>query len=79
MRVYAFSGRASHWGFTADETGANLPSEFGPWKFFKIINMCPEEESRIGVSTDEALADIERQGYHINRAQILTTEQISNP
>ena len=34
MHAYVFIGRG-HWGFTHDETAADLPADWGPWSFFR--------------------------------------------
>lgn len=34
MHAYVFIGRR-WWGFTHDESAANLPADHGPWSFFR--------------------------------------------
>lgn len=39
MQVWCFVGSIGWWAISADETGANLPWELGPWKFHKIATL----------------------------------------
>ncbi len=70
MEVFVFSGVGA-FGFTRDRNGANLPAEFGPWKFRNSVVMNAGEGQRIGVNTEECLADIARQGFHVTNAKIV--------
>lgn len=45
MQVYSFRGPGRIFGFTADATGANLPSRYAPWNPFKTIEMKRERRS----------------------------------
>ena len=72
MKVYVFRGKGGVHGFTKDKGGGNLPAAHGAWMFFKEIGMKRGEEPRIAVNTDDALTDIERQGYHLVRITAVT-------
>ncbi len=74
MQVYTFRGPGRIFGFTADATGANLPSRYAPWNPFKTIEMNMGEEIP-GVNADECLDDIERFGYHLTDAHVRITER----
>jgi hypothetical protein len=73
MKVYVFNGPKRVHGFTEDATGANLPAQHGPWTAFTELDMNRGEPPRIVVNTDEALDDIEKQGYHLVQSQIVST------
>lgn len=74
VKVYVFRGRGGAFGFTQDASGSNLPSEPGPWKPFNELDMERGERPRIVVNTDEALDDIEKQGYHLQGVTIVLSE-----
>ncbi len=76
MKVYVFSGPKRVFGFTEDVDGANLPTQQGLWKSFGELDMNRGETPRIAVNTDEALDDIERQGYHLVQTKIVTSETV---
>ncbi len=78
MKVYIFSGPNNVFGYTSDDTGANLPSASGPWALFKTIEMTDGETGRIGVNSADALADINRQGYHLTRTVVQATRSTGN-
>ena len=52
MIYWVFFGQTGMRALTNDETGGNLPSEFGPWNKFKIIP-----------PPDEASADLASKGF----------------
>ncbi|WP_137044683.1 hypothetical protein [Pseudolabrys sp. FHR47] len=72
MKVYVFNSTISSkvYGFTGDASGANLPTEQGPWKPFKSLEMNPGETARVGVNTDAVLMGIHDKGYYLTAAEI---------
>jgi|tagenome__1003787_1003787.scaffolds.fasta_scaffold20104194_2 hypothetical protein len=72
MLVYVFNSTQNPklYGFTADATGANLPSENGPWILFKSLKMNAGEKGRIGVDTDAVLMGISDRGYYLSAAEL---------
>lgn len=52
MIYWVFFGQTGMRAFTNDETGSNLPSEFGPWNKFKIVS-----------PPDEASSDLASKGF----------------
>jgi hypothetical protein len=74
MQVYSFRGPGRVFGFTADPTGANLPSQYAPWNQFKTIEM-NKGEANPAVNTGECLDDIERFGYHLTDAHVRITQR----
>jgi hypothetical protein len=75
MLVYAFRGPGRVFGFTADETGANLPAQFAPWTAFKSVELTKGTAAR-GVDADECLNDLEARGFHITDAHVRITDSI---
>ena len=75
MRIHAFKADGRVFGFTASETGENLPSGFGPWTAFKTLTMV-RGESLPGVDVDECLDDIEAHGLHVTDAHKRITGQV---
>lgn len=76
MKVYVFSAPKRVFGFTENVGGVNLPTQLGPWKAFTELDMNRGETPRIGVSTDEALDDLEKKGYHLVETKIVVTEKV---
>jgi len=74
MRVYTFRGIGRVFGFTRHATGANLPSEYGPWATFKTLDLNRGGEETAGVNTNECLDDIEKHGFYLTRAHVRITE-----
>lgn len=62
MKLYKFTsgGRVA---VTKDKTGSNLPS--GKWKFESEMEINAGDGPRIGASSAQILAGIERDGYFI--------------
>lgn len=75
MRIYVFAAaKGASFGFSPDETGSNLPAEYGPWAPFKSIDVNRREERgtagiadvhRMGVDVAEMLESLENRGYHL--------------
>jgi hypothetical protein len=67
MRVHIFRGPADHlYGFTADETGTNLPADVGPWTYWKTIEINRGGQTLFSsFDVDEILDGLERDGHHI--------------
>ena len=74
MQVHAFRGTGRVFGFTEHATGANLPSQFGPWSAFKTLDLHREGEPTPGVDTKACLDDIEKYGFHVTDAHVRITE-----
>ncbi|MFC0305180.1 hypothetical protein ACFSTI_20740 [Rhizorhabdus histidinilytica] len=77
MQIYIFAGKGGIYGFTPDETGANLPKDYGVWTHHSTIGMQRGESSRIVVNTDECLNNIATQGYHLQSAKIETNTSLN--
>jgi len=74
MQVHAFRGTGRVFGFTEDAAGANLPSQFGPWGPFKVINLDRDGEPTPGVDARACLDDIDQHGFHLTEAHVRITE-----
>jgi hypothetical protein len=74
MQVHLFRGPGRVFGFTGDQSGANLPAQFAPWAPFKTVEMT-EGEAMPGVVVDECLADLAAFGVHVTDAHVRITEQ----
>lgn len=70
VHIFTCSTRQTCEGLTPDRTGSNLPAtscQGGNRKFFKTIEVNPEDPGRIGALPGvEILAAIGRDGYAIN-------------
>jgi hypothetical protein len=75
MQVHLFRGPGRIFGCTENATGANLPSQFGPWNSFKSIILNRDGEPTPGVDTRECLDDIEKYGFHLTDAHVRITEK----
>jgi hypothetical protein len=76
MVVHIFRGPGRVFGFTADASGDNLPSQFAPWTAFKVIELNRGAEPTPGVNTAECLDDIEKYGFHVTDAHVRITGTI---
>lgn len=63
-------------GFTKDANGAKLPSQYGPWTAFKVLDLNRDGEPTPGVNTSECLDDIQKYGFHVTDAHIRITERL---
>ena len=70
VHMFTCSTRQTRAGLTPDRSGGNLPAtscQGGIWKFFKTIEVNPEDPGRIGaLPAVEILATIARDSYAIN-------------
>ena len=70
VHIFTCSTRQTRAGLTPDRSGGNLPAtscQGGIWKFFKTIEVNPEDPGRIGaLPAVEILATIARDSYAIN-------------
>jgi hypothetical protein len=73
MRVHIFRGTGRTFGFTANGSGENLPSQHGPWAAFKILEMV-RGGVQPGVNVDECLDDIDEFGFHLTDAHVRITQ-----
>jgi hypothetical protein len=76
MQIFLFRGTGRVFGCTKDETGSNLPSQYGPWSPFKTLDMNRGGEPRPGIRTDECLDDIEKYGIHLTEAHVRITDRV---
>jgi hypothetical protein len=74
MQVHIYRGVGRVFGFTQDPTGANLPSQYGPWNAFKTLDLNRDGAPTAGVDTGDCLDDIENYGFHITDAHVRITE-----
>jgi hypothetical protein len=74
MQVHIFRGPGRVFGFTADETGANLPAKYAPWNAFKSVALSREVPTP-GVDANECLDDIEKHGFHLTDAHVRITDR----
>lgn len=69
MQVFVFEGRQIQpgraYGFACDKDGDTLPAQFGPWSSHGEIDLATVDRSTTMVNVGEALANILRQGFHI--------------
>ena len=67
MIVYVFQSSDHTVAVTPVEEGNNLPTNFGKWELVKIIDMQPGDVDWIGLNSEQALLDIQTNGYHLTR------------
>jgi hypothetical protein len=68
MLLYIFKkGKGSRKALTADKEGSNLPQDGRPWPwiFEKKINIESSDGPRIGASSAQIIAGIEKNGYFL--------------
>jgi hypothetical protein len=71
--VHIFRGPGRVFGFTADDTGSNLPPHYAPWSVFKSVELSPDKPTP-GVNAVECLDDIDKHGFHLTDAHARITE-----
>jgi hypothetical protein len=74
MQVHIFRGTGRIFGVTADETGANLPADPGPWAPFKAIEL-HRGEPMPGLDPNACLDDLDQYGFHITDAHLRITDR----
>lgn len=74
MKVHLFRGPDRIFGFSQDQSGANLPQQFAPWTHFKTVEM-QEGEPMPGVNVVECIQDLGTYGVHVTDAHVRITEQ----
>ena len=74
-QVHIFRGIGRVFGCTEDATGANLPSQFGPWNAFKSITLSRDGEPVPGIDAGECLDDLEKYGFHLTEAHVRITDR----
>ena len=76
MQVHIFRGPGRVFGFTTEQSGANLPSKYAPWVPVKTVEL-KKSEHMPGVDVDDCLSDMETYGLHITDAHArITVEAI---
>jgi len=82
MQVFVFQSATDKnvIGFTAQESGNNLPAEFAPWKLLSRGAMqtdatVPNVAGRNVAGADAVLAGIRRDGYHLVRGKVQLTRR----
>jgi hypothetical protein len=54
------------YGLSRDRSGENLPCQDGQtWIYIRDVILAPSDQ-RAAIDSDEAIADIERYGYHLS-------------
>jgi hypothetical protein len=74
MEVHIFRGSGRIFGFTADSTGANLPTKYAPWTAFKTLELLKDTPVP-GVEVNDCLQDLEEFGVHVTDAHIRITQE----
>ena len=74
MQVHIFRGTGRIFGFTANQSGKNLPQKYAPWTAFKTIELHRNEPTP-GVAANSCLNDIETHGVHVTDAHVRITEE----
>ena len=84
MTIYVFqcSTRQSRYGLTHDRTGGNLPlgaCQGGTWVYNRTLEINLGDPPLIsGLTAEEIITNIERDGYYIVDITIQTTERVIN-
>lgn len=64
MKVHVFEAPNRVFGFTTLRDGANLPQTFGPWTYWKDVEVS-RGVKMIAANQEEVLDGIAAQGFHI--------------
>jgi hypothetical protein len=74
--IGANRGPGRVFGVTADEAGANLPVEPGPWAAFKAIDL-ERGVPTPGLDASACLDDVEQHGFHVTDAHVRITDRFA--
>ncbi|MDB5439349.1 MAG: hypothetical protein JWM33_1776 [Caulobacteraceae bacterium] len=74
MQIHIFKAADRTFGFTQDGAGANLPTQHGAWRPFKVKELV-RGQGKVGFDVDQCLEDIDKHGFHLTRAKARVTEQ----
>lgn len=75
MLIHIFRGPDRVFGFTADQTGTNLPAKYAPWAAFKSVEL-QRGVATPGVEADACLDDVAQYGWHVTDAHARITDQL---
>ena len=74
MKIHIFRGVGRVFGFTPDNTGQNLPAQYGPWSVFRTFDL-NRGDVQTNFNVDECLDDIEKFGFHLTDAHMRISER----
>lgn len=75
MLIHIFRGPDRVFGFTQDQSGANLPATYAPWAQFKSVELA-RGVATPGVDADACLDDIAQHGWHVTDAHVRITDSL---
>jgi hypothetical protein len=73
MQVNVFRGLGRVFAVTESSSANDLPERYGPWAFFKAIEVV-RGQAQPGVDVDDCLDDIALYGVHVTDAHVRVTE-----
>lgn len=70
MDVFVFRSEADtlRFGYTADESGSNLPAEFAPWSTVHFTDIPCSADVVLAGAAIAVVATIKAEGYYVTRA-----------
>ena len=75
MQVHTFRGPGRIFGFTTDETGANLPEKYAPWTpFSSVIDMHRDAAPTPGSTLTIVCPTSRLKGFHLTDGHIRISE-----
>jgi hypothetical protein len=73
MTVFVFRSGSNRYGYTLDESGANLPKiPSAPWRKHSTLNL-DGSSRKVGIEAEDVLSAIGRYGYSITEKLIKVT------
>jgi|HubBroStandDraft_5_1064220.scaffolds.fasta_scaffold1096082_1 hypothetical protein len=72
MRLHKFKS-GGRWALTKDRTGRNLPDSKPAWAYMSAVEMKADDGPRIGASSADILAAVEKDGYAVMTVDIRIT------
>jgi hypothetical protein len=74
MTVFVFrSGSSGRYGYTLDESGANLPKvPSGPWRKYSTLNLDGATRN-VGIEAEDVWSAIRRYGYSMTEKLVKVT------
>jgi hypothetical protein len=75
--LYMFSGTGGAMAYTIDQTGANLPKQYAPWKFVEAVSTSGWTFK--GGADRASLRTVKKQGYSVRVFKVLFDPVTTTP
>ncbi|MBL0915441.1 MAG: hypothetical protein IBJ13_07975 [Sphingopyxis sp.] len=75
--LYAFEGADDFWAMTFDKSGANLPSQHGPWK---LATSVMSDDPRLTTGIDKGtVEEVRKRGFSLRQIKVTFEPSVTVP